>query len=567
MHFFDILITLDENRLMTGFELSGGELSEIYRRFLEGNMGKTPEEIFGKQGDEPDMRAFQGKPAEGEITWRNDHFAWRCSSISGRGYVLLLKRAADREFLLEGTLEQISQGIQIYDKNGNAVFFNTATRKISGIPENMKVEGRHLLDLYDENEEISTVLTAIRTGSPVFNRVDHFKLNSGKQLSTVNTAYPLFRRKELVGAVSVDMDQQYIKKELKRLQEAENAMKTFREGGEEIRFSGYTFDHIIGRGMAEAVRLAKKAADSGNNVLLVGETGTGKEIFAQSIHRESRRSKNRFVALNCAAVPETLIESILFGTVKGSFTGSENRTGYLEQADGGTLFLDELNSMSLSMQSRLLRVLQENVFRRVGGEKDIRVNVRIIASCNEDPFKAIEENRIRRDLFYRVSTIMIELPPLRNHTEDLEELIRYHIRANDRYFLHTFTEIDREVMELFRNYSWPGNVRELFHVLDYARNVTEEEVLRTGSLPPYLRKRETRKAAGVPAGREAYAGASGNEFNFSENTLQDILDVYEHRALMAALEHYGYNITKTADALGIRRQSLQYRIKKYGIQI
>ena len=268
------------------------------------------------------------------------------------------------------------------------------------------------------------------------------------------------------------------------------------------------------------------------------------------------------VALNCAAVPETLIESVLFGTVKGSFTGSENRVGYLEQADGGTLFLDELNSMSMSMQSKLLRVLQEGVFRRVGGEKDIRTNVRIIASCNEDPFAAIRENRIRRDLFYRISTIMIDLPPLRNHLEDLEELIRHHIRVNDRLFLHTSTEIQDEVLEIFRNYAWPGNVRELFHVLDYARNVADDDVLRPEHLPPYMKR-----TVGPAESSSREAAGPGEPHDFSRDTLQDIMDEYEHRVLMEALEHFGYNITKTAEALGLRRQSLQYRIRKYGIHI
>ena len=561
MQFYDMLIMLDGKKRITGFEVLNETVSEIYRVLLGSNEGQTLYHLF------PELeKKFRGKDGdrseEGELVWQNERFCWRFIPVGKDGAVFLMKQAGDREFLMESTLDQITQGIQIYDKNGMAVYFNPATRKISGIPEDMNVEGRHLLDLYDEDEEISTILTAIRTGSPVLNRVDHFKLSTGRELATVNTAYPLYRRKELVGAVSVDMDQQYVKKELKRLREAEDALAAFREKGEEIRFSGYTFDHIIGRGMADAVRLARKAAESESNVLLVGETGTGKEIFAQSIHRASGRGRNRMVALNCAAVPETLIESVLFGTVKGSFTGSENRVGYLEQADGGTLFLDELNSMSMSMQSKLLRVLQEGVFRRVGGEKDIRTNVRIIASCNEDPFAAIRENRIRRDLFYRISTIMIDLPPLRNHLEDLEELIRHHIRVNDRLFLHTFTEIQDEVLEIFRNYAWPGNVRELFHVLDYARNVADDDVLRPEHLPPYMKR-----TVGPAESSSREAAGPGEPHDFSRDTLQDIMDEYEHRVLMEALEHFGYNITKTAEALGLRRQSLQYRIRKYGIHI
>lgn len=561
MHFYDILILLDGKMKVTGFEFLNPGLSEMFRVLLGSAEGESFDSLF------PDLRIKCGTAKcraknEGELVWQNERFCWRFIPVGKDGAVFLMKQAGDREFLMESTLDQITQGIQIYDKNGMAVYFNPATRKISGIPEDMNVEGRHLLDLYDEDEEISTILTVIRTGSPVLNRVDHFKLSTGRELATVNTAYPLYRRKELVGAVSVDMDQHYVKKELKRLREAEDALAAFREKGEEIRFSGYTFDHIIGRGMADAVRLARKAAESESNVLLVGETGTGKEIFAQSIHRASGRGRNRMVALNCAAVPETLIESVLFGTVKGSFTGSENRVGYLEQADGGTLFLDELNSMSMSMQSKLLRVLQEGVFRRVGGEKDIRTNVRIIASCNEDPFAAIRENRIRRDLFYRISTIMIDLPPLRNHLEDLEELIRHHIRVNDRLFLHTFTEIQDEVLEIFRNYAWPGNVRELFHVLDYARNVADDDVLRPEHLPPYMKRTV---APAESSSREA--AGPGEPHDFSRDTLQDIMDEYEHRVLMEALEHFGYNITKTAEALGLRRQSLQYRIRKYGIRI
>ena len=564
MQFYDMLIMLDGKNRITGFEVLNETVSEIYRVLLGSNEGQTLWHLF------PELeKKFRGKDGdrseEGELVWENERFCWRRIPVTKSCSIFLMKLAGDREFLMKSTLDQITQGIQIYDKNGMAVYFNPATRKISGIPDDMSVEGRHLLDLYDEDEEISTILTAIRTGSPVLNRVDHFKLSTGKELATVNTAYPLYRRKELVGAVSVDMDQQYVKRELKRLQEAEDALASFREGAEEIRFSGYTFDHIIGRGMAEVVLLARKAAESVSNVLLVGETGTGKEIFAQSIHRASSRKKNRLVALNCAAVPETLIESVLFGTVKGSFTGSENRTGYLEQADGGTLFLDELNSMSLSMQSKLLRVLQEGVFRRVGGEKDIRTNVRIIASCNEDPFTAIRENRIRRDLFYRISTIMIELPPLRNHLEDLEELMRYHIRANDRFFLHTFTEFQDEVMRIFRSYSWPGNVRELFHVLDYARNVADDDVLRPEHLPPYMKRTMDREEENTAP--KAVPETSETSFDFTRDTLQDIMDIYEHKVLLAALEHYGYNITRTADALGLRRQSLQYRIRKYGIQI
>ena len=284
----------------------------------------------------------------------------------------------------------------------------------------------------------------------------------------------------------------------------------------------------------------------------MGETGTGKEIFAQSIHRASRRRAGKFLAINCAAVPETLIESLLFGTRKGSFTGSEDKAGYFEEASGGTLFLDELNSMSLAMQSKILRVIQEKTFRRVGGGKDLHLDVRLISSCNEDPFKAISENTFRRDLFYRLSTVMLELPPLREHLEDLEELIRYHLESTAYQFVQGIIRVEPGVYALLRTYHWPGNVRELFHVLDYAQNVADAGVMEVRHLPPYLLKHHAQPAAPAP-------------IDFSRETLQSLMDGYERQIISQALDHCGYNISQTAQTLGILRQSLQYRIRKYGL--
>ena len=208
--------------------------------------------------------------------------------------------------------------------------------------------------------------------------------------------------------------------------------------------------------------------------------------------------------------------------------------------------------MSLAMQSKILRVLQEKTFRRVGGHKDLKLDARMISSCNEDPFKAISENTFRRDLFYRLSTVMIELPPLREHLEDLEELIRYHLGATAYQFVHAITQIAPEVYALLRTYHWPGNVRELFHVLDYAQNVTDSGVMEVRHLPPYLLKRQT----STPDTRA---------IDFSQRDLQGLMDEYEREIIAQALEHCGYNISQTAKTLGILRQSLQYRIRKYGL--
>lgn len=308
-----------------------------------------------------------------------------------------MTREDHRDYLFSRALDQVDEGVQIYDKTACAVYFNKASRDISHIPSGIDPRGRHLLDLYNLDEGVSTTMTALRTQSPVINRVDHFEVGDGAHIATANTSYPILREGELLGAVVFEQTQELVQRNIKRLEETGQAMKEYASKASQISFSGYTFDHVIGHNpnLRAAVSVAKK------------------EIFAQSIHRASPRRGKKFLAINCAAIPDTLIESLLFGTQKGSFTGSEDQSGYFEEAAGGTLFLDELNSMRLAMQFKILRVIQENTFRRVGGNKDLTLDVRIISSCNEDPFRSISENRFRRDLFYRPSTVMIELLPLR----------------------------------------------------------------------------------------------------------------------------------------------------------
>ncbi|MEG2296958.1 MAG: sigma 54-interacting transcriptional regulator [Clostridium sp.] len=555
MKFYDILFLLDAEQHLNQVEWGNSKTEATYHllfsNWIAGRASLSS--VFPLTDDD----------WSGELFWDEDHFLYEKKMAPNDCYYLFLKKRDDKEYLFTKAFDRIFEGIQIYDKNACAVFFNKSSRAISQIPDDVSIEGRHLLDMYDLEEEISTTLTCLHTGSPVINRVDHYKSNDGIAIATANTSYPIKRGNELIGAVVFEQTGDIVKSYMRKMEEIDRALKLFDAHTKQIRFSGYTFNNIIGHGekLQHAVSIAKKIAPQDSSVLLVGETGTGKEIFAQSIHRESNRSNKKFVALNCAAIPDSLIESILFGTQKGSFTGSENKPGYFEEAEGGTLFLDELNSMSLNMQSKILRAIQENTFRRVGGQKDIPMNVRIISSCNEDPFKAIGENQFRKDLFYRLSTVMIELPPLREHKEDLNELIRYHLNATSFQYVHPFTGIDPEVMAIFNRYDWSGNIRELFHVLDYAQNVSDGDILCPEHLPSYLTKM-------LPAKKEETSHQKQNvSIDFVNDDLQSLMDEYEHEILIKALDHYGYNISKTADALGIRRQSLQYRIKKYGIMI
>lgn len=554
MKIYDIMFLLDPEQYFIRTEWGNSNSKEMYQLLFSSWISRKtkPSSVF----------PITDADSTGEFFWDDDHFYYEKKAAPDHCCYLFLKKRDDKEFLFATALDRIDEGIQIYDKNACAVFFNRNSRSISRIPGDVTVEGRHLLDMYELDEEISTTLTCLHTQSPVINRVDHYKSNDGVSIATANTCYPIKRGKELIGAVVFEQTSDIVNAYKQRMEEVDKALIHFDSRARHIRFTGYTFEHIIGHGekLLQAVSIARKVAKQDSSILLVGETGTGKEIFAQSIHRESRRRDKKFVALNCAAIPDSLIESILFGTQKGSFTGSEDKPGYFEEANGGTLFLDELNSMSLNMQSKILRALQESTFRRVGGQKDIKMDVRIVSSCNEDPFRSIGENQFRKDLFYRLSTVMIELPPVREHKEDLEELINHHLNATSFQFVHAFTSISPGAMNLFKRYSWPGNVRELFHVLDYAQNVADCEILSVEHLPRYLTKLITAEKKETPPKQNV-------SFDFANEDLQSLMDTYEHEIIIKALEHYGYNITKTADVLGLRRQSLQYRIKKYGIII
>lgn len=307
--------------------------------------------------------------------------------------------------------------------------------------------------------------------------------------------------------------------------------------------------------MANAVAIARRFAAQSANVLLVGETGTGKELFAQSIHKASSRNTGKFIAINCAAVPDTLIESLLFGTKKGSFTGSEERIGLFEEATHGTLFLDELNSMSAGMQAKLLRVVQEGVFRRVGDNSERKVDVRIVSSCNERPEVMISDGKFRRDLFYRLSTVQVEIPPLRSRTGDIAALATGYIQQNSGRYAKHIRGLSTQALEILERYHWPGNVRELYHVLDFALNVTEGDFIKASCLPEYLHAK-TRVTGMMP-----------HQSDIIHEKLEDIMGEYEAAVLKQVLEHYGGNISQAANSLGICRQTLSYRIRKYGLII
>lgn len=476
----------------------------------------------------------------------------------------LIRLGQDIQELYEQTMEHLPQGVQIYDREGHLIYLNEISRQISALPPKEDLIGKHLLDIWNLEPDISTTLSCLRERISIRHRIDTFLDANKGNITTINTAYPILCGNELQGAALFEMDLSITRQQGDYIRKLEEDLKRYTNQIPEDKMSGYNFDCIIGnsQSMVDTIHLAKRFAQQDSNILLVGETGTGKEVFAQSIHRASPRSGKPFVAINCAAFPESLIEGMLFGTRKGAFTGSEDKKGLFEEANGGTLFLDEVNSMSLAMQSKLLRVLQEGVFRRIGSSKDFHTDVRIISSCNENPFELLEHYTMRRDLFYRLSTVQLHLPPLRERPEDIPTLVDYYLERKRAIYAKHIDYISPQVMELFHTYQWPGNVRELFHVLEYILNVTDGGVITVENLPKYILSQ-----ADAHDQNEPTHSTPQNEPSFVDSTLEVLIGEYEANIIKRVLEHHGGNISRAARSLGISRQSLGYRIKKYGIII
>lgn len=325
----------------------------------------------------------------------------------------------------------------------------------------------------------------------------------------------------------------------------------------------YTFENIIGNNkeLKKTVDFAHKVALNNSSVLLLGETGTGKELFAQSIHNASKFSNGPFIAVNCAAIPSTLIESILFGTAEGAFTGAKNTKGLLHQAHNGTIFLDEINSMNLDAQSKLLRFLQDKTIRSVGDNKQTKIHCRIISAINKSIEEEINSGNIRSDLYYRLSTVTIRIPPLSQRIDDIPILSNFFVNKYQLEFCSNIKMIDSSLLESFMDYNWPGNVRELEHVIESAMNMIDsgDEILKQKHLSTYLQQR----ILSIDTSNKK----NSSDIIFStEKKLHEILDDVERKVIIERLSKNQGNITQTAEDLGIFRQALQYRIKKYKIE-
>ncbi|WP_427339106.1 sigma-54 interaction domain-containing protein [Caloranaerobacter sp. DY30410] len=462
------------------------------------------------------------------------------------------------QLVLQNILRYIDEGIHVIDNQGNTILYNDVMARLEGLDKESVLD-KNILDIFPSlDENSSTLLTVMNTGRPIFNRNQTYLNYKGNKITTMNTTIPLFINDEKVGALEIAKDITKIKALSEQVIDLQQEL--FKKDRENVkpRIKRYTFENIIGNSkeIKKAIDIARKASMSDSTVLIYGETGTGKELFSQSIHYCGKRKNKPFIAQNCAALPESLLESILFGTVKGSFTGALDRPGLFEQANGGTLLLDEINSMGLTLQSKLLRVLQEGYIRRVGGLKDIPIDVRIIATTNEDPLIAIEKGTLRKDLYYRLNVISIKVPSLRERKEDLKLLCDYFIRKYNKKLNKDVWMLSEHVYEHFLNYTWPGNVRELENLIEGAINFIskDEHVLKKEHFPSYIVEESTETI-------------DIKDIINLENSLPEIISEVEKKLIIHALKSTGNNITKAANKLNIKRQTLQHKIKKYKIRL
>lgn len=465
----------------------------------------------------------------------------------------------ERLKLLESALDAISEGILITDAEGRIVYLNRALEQMEGL-KGSEVVGRHLTEVYQVTPENSEHLTVSRTGRPIKDLTKMHFTAEGREVNLVTSTYPVFSQNRVVGVFSVCRDVTRLRN---LLSENLHLQKQVQHGSREQRLkkngTRYTFRDFIysSPAMERLVHQAQKAARADCAVLVYGETGTGKEVIVQSIHNASSRREEPFVGINCAAIPDTLLESLLFGTVKGAFTGAVDSDGLFAQAGEGTLFLDEINSMSPPLQAKLLRVLQEKNYRRVGGNRELPVNCRIISSTNLDPLECIRRGTLREDLYYRFAVFTIYIPPLREHLDDLDALVSHFIARYGRFYGLGSVTLDPELRESFMKYQWPGNVRELEHIIESCLAMLEpgEKAINHEHLPAYIQSRLDRRRTAGSLTRRGHRGS-----------LHQILQETERMVIEETLSEHCGNISRSARALGILRQNLQYRMRRLGIK-
>ena len=441
---------------------------------------------------------------------------------------------------LEIFFENTSECLVLVDKDGYIVKMNNAYLNFLQIKHGDYIN-RHVTDII-ENTRLHIVA---KTGEE---EIDQIQRINGHD--AVTSRIPIIEDGKVTGAIGKVMFKNFREVNVlyKKLEEANSELINYKERLKKVQGNYFALDNIIGsnKKILELKETIRRVANSGSTVLITGESGTGKEIFANAIHEISNRRDKNFVKINCAAIPENILESELFGYEEGAFTGAKKggKIGKFEMAHEGTLFLDEIGDMSFDMQSKMLRVLQDKVVERVGGNSPKKVNVRLIAATNQNLLNKIEKGEFREDLYYRLNVLLLELPPLRERLDDIEQLCNFFISKYNNKFGIYIEKIDDAAMDYLMNYTWPGNIRELENVIERAYNFVDGNIINVKQMPEKIIK-----GRGI----------------ISVGDLKNNLNSLEKQLIVDTLKACGGNKSKASKILKVNRASLYQKLKKYGL--
>ncbi len=470
--------------------------------------------------------------------------------MSGAKIFMHKLQETEKEFraISEALIESPYMVYVIVDKEGMITAMNPTYLDQLGLEKN-QVVGKHILDI----TPTSLLPETLRTG-----RIDEADIYSINGRNTIVTRLPIIKDGEIIGAVarSLFMDMSGAKILMNKLQETERELNIYKEEIRQGYQAQWQFKDLIGEcaAFASVKSVAEQLSHTVSTVLITGESGTGKELFAHAIHNSSNRSNHPFVKINCAALPENLLESELFGYEEGAFTGARKggKHGKFELAMGGTVFLDEIGDMPLTMQTKLLTVLQDRMVERVGGTKPIFVNARVIAATNCNLEQLVSEQKFRQDLFYRLNVVRLDIPPLKERSEDIPLLVNTLIRKINIKLGTDIKKVSHKAIELMQNYDWPGNIRELENLLERAINMADmnRETCITIKHFPLLVE-------------NTYFNDEPSAIN--SLTLPNAIEQLEKQLIIQALEKNGGNKVHTAKVLGIHTSALYRKLGKYGL--
>nr|WP_239587616.1 sigma 54-interacting transcriptional regulator [Bacillus pakistanensis] len=449
-------------------------------------------------------------------------------------------------------------GITIIDTSGTILFtvkFNP--RFHAEIDDNEKIIGQNLFSAFPMlDEQSSTLFNVMKTGKPIYRAKQKIVDFRGVENETTNVSLPIKAHGKTIGSIELSKDISDDNRLLGSVIEIDSSSFNSKQLKAKIQpeRAVYFLEDIvtIDEEMNQLKESVRKFAKGDSSVFINGETGTGKELFAHAIHNESDRSTQPFITQNCAALPESLIESILFGTKKGSFTGAEDNPGLFELADGGTLFLDEINSMPIHLQAKLLRVLEDRCVRRLGDTKVRAIDVRIISATNVHPAQCVRDGKLRQDLYYRLGVMTLAIPPLRERREDIRLLVEYFVSKFNKSHKKNIAHISRDSLEFLLSYDWPGNVRELENVIEYSINLADacDDTLQYHHLEKQIKH------------------LMGVQQTFSSTKIKPLKDEIanlEKARIEQAIILTNGNVSKAARLLEIPRQTLQNKMIHYGI--